>query len=59
MSGPVADFQHSIPLDERDHAHHPVLPAIKRNDRGDEVVGKSELMIEQAEEKPQEGLHKK
>lgn len=58
MSGSVTDLQHSIPLDERNHAHHPVLPPIKRNDRGDEVVGERELVIEQAEEKSEQGLHK-
>jgi hypothetical protein len=59
MSGPVADLQNPIPLDERDHAPHPVVPAIERNGRCDQVIGKREFVIKQAEEQPQEGLHKK
>ena len=60
MSGPVADLQYPIPFDERDHAHDPVFPAIERNGRRDKIVGESEFVIEQPEEKPQEcDLHKK
>ena len=57
MSGSVADFQDPIPLDERDHAHHPVFPTIKGNAGRDEIINESELMIEQAKEKTQESFH--
>ena len=59
MSGSVTDLQNPLPFDERDHAHDPVLPAIERNGRSDQVVCKGEFVIKQAEKKPQDGLHKK
>jgi hypothetical protein len=58
MSGPVPDLKDSLPLDEGQHAHDPVFPAIERNSRGDEIVGKRELVIEQAEKESQERLHR-
>ena len=57
MTGTVTNLQDLISLDERDYAHHPVFPAIERNGRRDEIVGKRELVIEQMEEKPQDGFH--
>ena len=50
MSGPVTDLQNPIPFDQRDHAHHPIFPAIERNSRRDQVVCEGEFVIEQAEE---------
>ena len=57
VSGSVADFQDPISLDEGDHAHHPVFPAIKRNARRHKIVSECELVIEQPKEKPQELFH--
>lgn len=59
MSGPVTDLQYPVPFDERDHTQDPVFPAIERNGRRDQIVCEGEFVIEQAEEEPQDGLHKK
>ena len=59
MAGPVADLQYPFPFDEGDHTQDPVFPAVERNGRCDQVIGKSEFVIKQSEEESQDGLHKK
>src|SRR5688572_22896756 len=58
VPGSVAYFQNPISLDERDHAHHPVFPAIKGNARCHKIVRECELVIEQPKEEPHELFHK-
>ncbi len=57
MSRPVTDLEDALPFDKRKRAHDPVLPAVERNRRRDEIVGERELMIEQAEEQTQKCFH--
>jgi len=54
----MADLQDPVSLDERDHARHPVFPAIEGNARRHKIVRECELVIEQPKEKPQELFHK-
>ena len=56
MSRPMTDLENAFSFEERNHARHPVLPAIERNTRRDEVVGERELVIEKPEKETQERL---
>ena len=58
MTGAVTNLENSIPLDKRNHAYDPVLPAVKRNRCRDEIVSKGKLMIKQTEEEAQQCFHK-
>lgn len=59
MTGSMTDLENAISLDQRDHALHPVFPAIKGNTRRHEVIGESELVIKQFEKVSQKCFHEK
>jgi hypothetical protein len=51
MSGSVTHLKDSISLDEWYYAQDPVFPSAQRDSCRDQIVGESELMVEQAKEK--------
>lgn len=57
MSRPAAEFENPSPFDEGKNLARPILPAVERNRRGDEVVRESELVIEKFKEESQERFH--
>ena len=59
MTGSMTDLQNAISLDERDHALHPVFPAIKGNTRRHKIIREGELVIQQLEKVSQEYFHEK
>lgn len=56
MTGTMSQLEDASPFDEGENAKDPVLPSAKRNSCGDEVIGESEWVIEQVEEKAHETL---
>ncbi len=59
VSGSVTDLEDALSLDEGQHTHNPILPAIEGNGRRDEVVRERKLVVKQTEEKSQKRLHKR
>jgi len=59
MSRSVTDLEDPRPLQHWDNFQDPVFPAIERNRRRYEIIGKSKLVVKQFEKQPQERFHKK
>ena len=57
MSGSVTELEHASAINEGDYLPDPVLPAVERNCRGNEIVREGKLVVEQSEKKAQECLH--
>jgi len=55
----MTDFKDSVPLDERDYTQNPVLPPAQGDRCCHQIIRECKLVIEQAEEKPQECFHKR
>ena len=57
MTGAESDLEDTLPLDEGEDARHPGFPATQGDRSGDQVISEGKLMIEQFEEKSQDGFH--
>lgn len=57
MSRSEAELENPRPFDERKNLARPILPAIERDGRGDEIVREGKLMVEEIEEESQKCFH--